>query len=395
MATSIFRTNFPTAEKLQQTADKADYIIGLDLHAKTTAVCVIDTLNPVAPVFQRKRLKNIDLIDKLKSFKGKKLIACESAYGWFPLREALAEIDDITLAVLDPRKTSAWISASGIKNDKIDAQVLCYACLHGGLRSLAVYQPDHQSRENFRLVTHRESLVRYRTKLTNQLNFLEREYGPNQYTGEITAVSPLIKDLKDDLLESLNQTEKLIKNTENKMAEIGKDDRIIKLLQSIPGIGFLTAFALRFKIETLERFKDSAHLASYFGFGIRQRQSGDNLVKGRITKTGNSVIRKLLVQGAQIIRFKHPEYLPLYFPNLGQPSLMKDTKHANKTVIALARKNLTFVFHIWKKDEVFDIDFYRQRRQHASIKVKHASSLVSSEVAELGSEPVLLGRNRA
>ncbi|MBI3618735.1 hypothetical protein HY213_01730, partial [Candidatus Peregrinibacteria bacterium] len=82
MATSIFKNNFPGAEKLQQAVDTADYIIGLDLHKKTTAVCVIDRRKPDAPVCERKQLKNNQLPEMLLRFAGNKVIACEAAYGW-------------------------------------------------------------------------------------------------------------------------------------------------------------------------------------------------------------------------------------------------------------------------------------------------------------------------
>ena len=168
------------------------------------------------------------------------------------------------------------------------------------------------------------------------------------------------------------------------MALLSKDDDVISRLQTIPGIGPITAFALRWKMEAIDRFEDAAHLSSYFGFGIRQRQSGDQLVKGKITKTGNVLIRKLLIQGAQVIRPRRTDLRSLYVQSLGQEELMKDRKHANKVVTALARKHLTFAFHIWKKKQSFDIDLYRQRRQQASTVIVNAKPVSSqSSVAEL------------
>lgn len=384
MATSIFHRNFPGTATLQQKTDIADYIIGLDLHKKTTAICVIDPKQPDQPVFQRKRLKNADLLSRIQSFSGKKIVLAESAYGWFPLRDALSPMEDVTLILLDPRKTSSWIATSGIKNDRIDAQVLCCVCLHGGIGRLAVHQPSRTARERFKLVQYRDKLVQTRTSIKNQLSAIERDYGTNPYTGEVPEKSDLITFMEADLLEALKTTEHRVQSTEKRMALLSKDDDVISRLQTIPGIGPITAFALRWKMEAIDRFEDAAHLSSYFGFGIRQRQSGDQLVKGKITKTGNVLIRKLLIQGAQVIRSRRPDLLSLYFPSLGQEELMKDRKHANKVVTALARKHLTFAFHIWKKEQSFDIDLYRQRRQQASTVIVNAKPVSSqSSVAEL------------
>lgn len=385
MATSIFHQNFPGTATLQQKTDTADYIIGLDLHKKTTAICVIDPKRPDQPVFQRKRLKNVDLLSRIQSFSGEKVVVAESAYGWFPLRDALSLIKDVTLILLDPRKTSSWVQTSGIKNDKIDAQVLCCVCLHGGIGRLAVHQPSRTARERFKLVQYRDKLVQQRTSIKNQLSAVERDYGTNPYTGEVPEKSNLIIFMEADLLRALNTIEHRIQSMEKRMALLSKDDDVISCLQTIPGIGPITAFALRWKTETIDRFVNAAHLASYFGFGVRQRESGDHSTRGRITKTGNVLIRKLLIQGAQVIRFRRPDLISLYFPSLGQEELMKDYKHANKVVTALARKHLTFVFHIWKNQEDFDIDMYRQRRQQAPTATVSAKPVPSqsSPVAEL------------
>ena len=367
MATSIFRENFPAVTALQQAADTAAFIIGLDLHKKTTAICVVDSHNPNIPVFQRKRLPNNELLVAICRFPGKKLIACEAAYGWFLLRDALADVPDVTFVPLDARKTSSWIASSGIKNDAIDAQVLCHVCLHGGIRSLAVHQPSHSARECYKLLKHREHLVRHRTKIKNQLQAFNRDYGPNPFTGVIPEKSVLASSMEADLLHALDVSSHRIDHAEKLMVEMSRNDPTVTLLQTIPGIGPITSFALRHKIDTIERFKDPAHLCAYFGFGVRERQSGDSVVKGKIAKTGDPLVRKLLIQGAQIVRSRCPECIPLFFPTLGQASLMKERKHANKVVTALARKNLTFVYFVWKNQREFDLEKYRERRLQSAI----------------------------
>lgn len=366
MATSLFKRNFPGVMQLQEAANTAGYIIGLDLHSRTTAICVISPGKPHEILFQRKRLKNEDLLEKVQEFPGKKLIACEAAFGWFPLRDALAPLPDTTFVALDARKTSSWAATSGIKTDKVDAQVLCHVCLQGGIPRLAVHQPSRHARECFKLALHREQLVRQRTRLKNQVQAVTREYGINPYTGEAPKKSDLVTFMEADLLEALSYTEERIKRAEDWMACLGKDDPVIPLLQTIPGIGPINSFALRWKIETIDRFEDSAHLSSYFGLGIRECQSGGMRRKGKITKTGSTLVRKLLVQGAQAMCAKRPENLSLYFPALAARGNMRDRTHVNKIVVALARKNLTFVYRSWKTGEAFDLATYRRKREQAA-----------------------------
>lgn len=378
MATSIFRENFPAVAALQQAADSAAYIIGLDLHAKTTAICVVDPRTPDEPVFQRKRLLNKELLTILDRFAGKKVIACEAAFGWHVLQDALAGLPDVTFIPLDARKTSAWIKSSGIKNDAIDAQVLCHVCLHGGIRSLAVYQQSRSAREGSKLTRYRENLVRHRRTIKHQMRTFERDYGPNPFTGEIAEKSVIVSCIDAALQQALHESDERIGTVETLMKSMSKNDPIIPLLQTIPGIGPITSFALRCKIDTIDRFKDASHLSSYFGFGVRERQSGDTIIKGRIAKTGDPLLRKLLVQGAHTVRFCHPEIVSLYFPSLGQSELLKNRQHSNKVVIALARKNLTFVYSIWKKRTPFDLEKYRERRMSLTAKAVSATIPSSS-----------------
>lgn len=392
MATSIFRENFPAVTALQQAADTAAYIIGLDLHAKTTAICVVDPHKSDEPVFQRKRLLNKELLTMLDRFPGKKVIACEAAFGWHVLQDALADLPDVTFIPLDARKTSAWIASSGIKNDAIDAQVLCHVCLHGGIRSLAVYQQSQSAREGGKLSRYREHLVRSRTVIKHQMKSFERDYGPNPFTGVLPEKSAPVSCIEESFQKALHESDERINTIETLMKTMSKSDPIIALLQTIPGIGPITAFALRHKIDTIDRFKDASHLSSYLGFGVRERQSGDTMVKGKIAKTGDPLLRKLLIQGAQAVRFCRPDLVSLYFPMLGQTELLKNRKHSNKVVVALARKNLTFVYTVWKNNIAFDIERYRERKllltaQAVSVTIPLSPVCPSSLAADLVCPP--------
>jgi|GEM_PF-4971622 len=367
MATSIFRENFPGASKLQETADKGRFLVGLDLHKKATAVCVFDHASPVEPVFQRKRVPNGELLAVLNRFAGKKTVVCEDAYGWHVLREALRGLPGVTFVPLDARKTAAWITSSGVKTDKIDAQVLCHVASTGSIPRLAVYVPEREHRECVQLLRHRDQLVRQRRRILQQLSVVERDASANPYTGEVPETSPLVAVLRDDLRSALETINARLARMDAEMARVSAGDPVVARLQTIPGIGRVTAFALRYKIGSIARFADAAHLVSYFGLGLREHQSGEHRVQGKIAKTGDTMLRTLLIQGAQSVCCRRPELLALYFPQLATAARLADWRHKNKVVTALARKGLTFAYHIWKGETDFDLDSYRARRQQATV----------------------------
>jgi transposase len=363
MSTALYRTNFPQVSALQEAVDHADYIIGLDLHKKTTAMTAIDTAHPDTPVVQKPRLKNENLIGEIQKLTGNKVVVIEAAYGWTLIQTALNGMADITLIPLDARKTSAWVQMSGIKTDKVDAGILAYTTLRSGINQLAVYQSESTARERFKLVLLREGLVNQRAANKRKFAALTRDYcDANPYTGEIPTVSDEIAQMYTTCENTILHLDEQIQAIDSTIATLSADDVYVRLLRSIPGIGPLTAFALRWKIDDISRFENAAHLCSYFGLGIRQQQSGEHTVMGKITKTGNRTIRSLLVQGAQVIRHTHPEYISLYFPKMGDPSLMSNRIHVNKVVIALARKHLTFAYGVLKNKTPFRITTYRERR---------------------------------
>ena len=362
--TTQWKRNFPQTAELEKKVEQAKYIIGLDLHKKTVALTIYkkdeaDSKNGKI-VFQRKRLLNIELLPVIKGYKGNKVVLCEAAFGWQVAQKAFRNLDDVCFVPLDPRKVCAWAQSSGIKNDRIDSESLTYSVLKGDISRLAIYQTSEQSQENFKIVTIRESMIKQRTAAKNQLKRLKFDYGENVFTGEIPKTSERINMLMNELSEQIKYLNHKIKLLDKEIENISNEDSVIKLLRNIPGIGPLTSFALRTKIDDISRFESSKHLCSYFGLAIREHQSGDQFVKGKISKTGNSLIRKYVVQCSKTIKIKKPEYYGLFFPNLVKehPTL----KQCNKLTIAVARKLLTFAYNSWTRKTPFNIEKYSLER---------------------------------
>lgn len=357
--TSPWKRNFPQTEELEQKVQSAKYIVGLDLHKKTTAVTIYEKDGLVGKkVFQRKRLPNLEVLEAISKFPGKKVVVCEAAFGWQTARKAFSVIEEVCFVPLDARKVCAWAQATGIKNDRIDSEALVYAIITGSIPRLAVYQPSQESQDQFKLIRIRDKMVIQRTMVINQLKRLAFDYGPNPFTAEISDKSEIVIDLENQLKELHIYFNQKIDILDKKMANITAKDPIITLLQNIPGIGAVTSFALRTKIDNIERFESAKHLCSYLGFSIRESQSGETLKKGKISKTGNSLVRKNVIQGAQTIKTHHPEYYDLFYP--WASTRYPKFKKCNKLTVSVARKLITFVYYSWTRQIPFDIEEYKK-----------------------------------
>jgi transposase len=91
-----------------------------------------------------------------------------------------------------------------------------------------------------------------------------------------------------------------------------KGDPAVALLRTAPRIGPVTAAAFRAVVDDVERFRGPHQLEAYLGLVPRELSSGEKQHRGRITRSGDSRTRYLLVQAAQRIRYsKVPETLRL------------------------------------------------------------------------------------
>ena len=80
-----------------------------------------------------------------------------------------------------------------------------------------------------------------------------------------------------------------------------------------PGVGALTALAFVLVIGKTERFQCGKQIASYLGLVPLEESSGERRRLGHITKQGNSLLRFLLVEAAQVTVRSDPEWRSKYF----------------------------------------------------------------------------------
>jgi transposase len=122
-------------------------------------------------------------------------------------------------------------------------------------------------------------------------------------------------------------------------AAIARDLKAIPLaacLLSVPGLGPVYTAGLLAEIQDIHRFQDHAALAKFAGLTWRPHQSGDFTAEETpLTKTGNTYLRYYLVQAANSVRVREPEYRAYY-----QVKYNEATKHHHKRALALTARKL-------------------------------------------------------
>jgi transposase len=112
------------------------------------------------------------------------------------------------------------------------------------------------------------------------------------------ALEELWRGLLGQAVTEFRQIQELVAEVERKLDGVGKTKPAVKILESAPGIGPRTAEVVAAHLGDARRFKTSGQVSAYAGLVPKQFQSGETDHRGRITRRGPAILRKLLVECA-------------------------------------------------------------------------------------------------
>lgn len=138
-----------------------------------------------------------------------------------------------------------------------------------------------------------------------------------------------------------------------------KGDDTTERLQSIPGIGWLTAATIVAWVGDISRFPTARHLAAYAGLVPSVRQSGTTNHLGHITKEGAPALRSALVQGAHSVmtsRSSRAKPLRDIFDQV-----RRERGRYKIATVALARHLLRIAFYVLRDSTVYEPSRIRSR----------------------------------
>jgi transposase len=244
--------------------------------------------------------------------------ACATAHYW--ARELLAMGHQVKL--MPPAYVKPYIKRG--KNDAADAEAICEAVMRPTMRFVPIKTAEQQSA----LMLHRsrDLLIRQRTMLANALRSHFAELGivvaqglrnlpklielvVHDANGRIPAIARQVLGV---LVAQIEDVQRRIENLELALLSWHRSNQTSQRLQTIPGIGFITATAIAATITDASQFVSGRQFAAWLGLVPRQNSSGGKERLGRISKMGDRYLRRLLVVGATaLIRFARNRATPL------------------------------------------------------------------------------------
>jgi transposase len=289
------------------------YYVGLDIHAKHIAVCV---LTETGQVYRRSQVRTIDeMMRILEKLPDRFEVCYEASCGYGHYHDLLRPVAARVL-VAHPGQLRL-IYRSKDKNDRKDAERLAKLLYLGELPT--VHVPTIDVRTWRELINCRSQVVAKRTRAKNAIRALLRSNGitgakrTSLWTNKgiawlrqlsfPTSSQNLRRDLLLEEIESLTRQLKRIERELNERADQSPD---VLRLRSIPGVGVRTAEAVAAFVDDPDRFRNAKAAGQYFGLVPKQDQSGDRNRLGHITREGPSIVRRLVAEAAWHARRRSP-----------------------------------------------------------------------------------------
>jgi transposase len=294
-------------------------IIGCDYHPGFQQIAFVDT---ETGELQERRLQHREEAEKFYrdlAAQGMKVRVGMEASGharWF--ERLLAELN-IELWMGDAAEIHRKRERKQ-KTDRQDAQHILRLLLKDDFPQIWV--PSWENRDLRQLLWHRHRMVQARTRMMNQLQAvalneglrykkrLWRDAGRKQL--EAFRLAPWASRRRHDLLELLDHLNPTIAELTQAIEREVEKCPEARRLQTHPGVGPLTALAFVLIIGNADRFQCGKQIASYLGLVPLEDSSGNRRRLGHITKQGNSLLRFLLVEAAQVTARSLPEWRSKY-----------------------------------------------------------------------------------
>jgi len=286
------------------------------------------------------------------------LEACGSAHHWARQLQPLGH----AVRLLPAHDVHRYVRRN--KTDRTDAKALLEANRNTELHAVPIKTIELQAVASLHRL--RSTWIATRTARLNTIRGLLREFGIFIPVGA-SRVVPRVRDLLadpmspvPDLLRSplgsacdeIDTLEDNIQVIERQLANFAHQIATVPLLQTIPGVGLLTATALVALVGDIHRFGSGRHFASFLGLTPKEYSSASRRRLGAISKRGDVYLRTLLVQAARSVLWRaRGAAQPTGFQRWARSTQQR--RGHNIAAVAVANKLARIAWAVWSTQRAF------------------------------------------
>jgi len=318
--------------------------VGIDMHRLSWHVTVIFDDEVVFSGAQPPEPQK--LLSFLERYRDNQIEAVyEAGYFGFRLYELLN--DSGIECIVTPPSLLPMEYGNHVKTDRRDSRKLAYLLSKRMLK--AIWVPSPEICAHRQVLRRRQQLIGDRTRvqqrIKSELSFfgvsIARPRGPwsESFFNQLREIAFSSSYISRSFLSLLNEyacLNQLIEQQTRLLMELSTSElyaKTVKLLQTVPGIGLISAMYLILELGDVSRFARAGQLAAYVGLTPSQYSSGEKVRMGRITRCGKSALRAILTEVAWTA-IKKDHGLRMVYDNL------KFRRGAKKAILAVARRLL-------------------------------------------------------
>ena len=279
-------------------------------------------------------------------------------------------------SIILPNKAKKYLEAIGLKskNDSIDAKGLAQM---GAEQCLERWQPMGTFFYELRLLTRQyQNVTELKTVIKNQLDALsfamhKLESVIDQLKQTIELFETQLKELNKSILQHVKSNQQV-------------SERVEKIC-SMKGLGILSVATVLAETNGFILFKNYKQVISYAGYDVVEAQSGSRIGKTKISKKGNSRIRRILhMPSLVVIQREVKPFKDLYDRTYKKHGIKM------KSYVAVQKKILTMIYYLWNKNEAYDAN-YQINIQEEEQKLSSRESVFEENKIEKNSPNIKIG----
>ena len=327
------------------------YYAGIDVSLRSVNICVVDDGGKL--VAETKLPSDVQEIvaylDELEY--SIDIVGLEAGtlaqYLTYGLQSAGFEV-----ACMEAQQVKAALSAMRNKTDKHDARGIAQLLRSGWYSQ--VHVKSMESHHIRMLLSSRKAVLDKCIDLENEIRGIFKIFGiklpprlgHGSFDKAVRAVIEADEILSHALLPMLDARLTLYKTfriLDNRTRHLAWGDTICERLMTAPGVGYITALTFKAGVDDPSRFKRSRTVAAHFGLTPRRLQSGEMDIEGRISKSGDTEVRRTLYTAANAMLTRSSRWSPLKAWGM---QLAKQRGH-KRAVVAVARKPAVILHRMW------------------------------------------------
>lgn len=336
--------------------------IGLDVHKKNWSVTIY---------FQGIILKTISMIPKVEQLvryldKNYPNATYMSVYEagfcgyWIDRKLRALGVNNI---IVNPADIPTKQKERRHKTDKVDSKKLARELSSNNLEG--IYIPSEENESIRALSRLRRQTVKDQTRIKcrikSLLHFVGIEMPENnelkywsgkfiKYLSELEFKHRAMKLTLEELLESLRKQRQILVRVVKDLREIAEENqrikKIVNLLQTVPGVGFITAITLYAEIMDIKRFRKFDSLSCLIGFSPATDSSGEKDKVVGLSNQQNKYLRSMMIESAWTAIRKDPALTQVY-----GKLVMRMGKQ--KAIVRIAKKLLNRIMYVWRNEKEY------------------------------------------